>query len=117
MFVFPTKLIPKSDTAHSGLKAGLSLFYRPFAIFVLPSSYNQYNCSYLFEEEKNNIPSFGCNPDICAGGSLTESEGPQGRTWDGCFSGCKDKKGEERRLCKDYCDDYYTYDDDTKFGR
>ena len=52
MFVFPTKLIPKSDTAHSGLKAGLSLFYRPFAIFVLPSSYNQYNCSYLVEEEK-----------------------------------------------------------------
>ena len=52
MFVFPTKLIPKSDTAHSGLKAGLSLFYRPFAIFVLPSSYSQYNCSYLFKEKK-----------------------------------------------------------------
>ena len=33
MFVCPTKLIPKSDTAHSGIKAGLSLFYGAISYF------------------------------------------------------------------------------------
>ena len=43
MFVFPTKLILKSDTAHSGIKVGLSLFYGTICHFYVATTIQKDN--------------------------------------------------------------------------